>query len=52
MIEQKLNIEELFDSLEETLELSEAKSIVKEKVILTIKEFNPDFWSQFFLPDG
>ncbi|MHA3050757.1 hypothetical protein [Acinetobacter sp. ANC 4639] len=49
MIEQKLNIEALFDSLEETMELSEATNIVKEKVILT---FNPDFWSRFFLTDG
>ena len=41
-IEQKLEVLELFDSLEEAIELSKATTIAKEKVISTINEANPD----------
>lgn len=41
-IEQKADVQELFNSLEEAIALSKATNIAKEKVLAAINEANPD----------
>lgn len=41
-IEQKSDVVELFESLEEAIELTKARNIAKEKTLSAINDANPD----------